>query len=204
MPSSQASRPASQLRISENGLKFIYTLEARRNVSNQLHWPRGSSGVTLGPGYDMKERTEAEITTDMLAIGVDITTAKKIAKGSGLEGPKAQQFVNDNENLVKLRDQQEMMLLKHIAPRYEAMVRRGITTDLLQHEFDALVSFAYNPGRKFSTVARLINQGKTAEAVRTIKKVIKSGGSVNKGLVNRREREVVLYLYNNYGKLRTA
>jgi GH24 family phage-related lysozyme (muramidase) len=204
MPPSLASRPASQLHISENGLKFIYTLEAFPGKSNRLHWPEGSSGVTLGPGYDMKERSETTIVTDMQAIGVDNTTAKKISKGSGLTGSKANQFAHDNLNLINLKVSQEMNLLKHVVPSYETMVRRGITVDLLQYEFDALVSFAYNPGREFNTVARHVNQGKVAEAVQTIKKVVKSGGNVNKGLINRREREVALYLYNNYGKLRQA
>lgn len=204
MPPSQASRPASLLRISERGLLFIYTSEAKRGASNHLHWPGGSSGVTLGPGYDMKERAEPEIITDMQAIGVDIVAAKKIAEGSGLVALKAKQFSDNNRNLVSLRDKQELALLKHIVPKYEAMVKRSITIDLLQHEFDALVSFAYNPGREFGNIARLINQGKTAEAVLTIKKVIKSGGSVNQGLVNRREREVALFLYSHYGSLRTV
>ncbi len=203
-PSSHASQPASQLHISENGIKFIYTLEAFPGKSNRLHWPEGSSGVTLGPGYDMKERSETAIIADMLAIGVDMATARKISKGSGLTASKAKQFAHDNVNLVVLKAGQEITLLKHVLPRYEVMVRRGITIDLLQHEFDALVSFAYNPGREFNTVARLINQGKAAEAVQTIKKVVKSAGSVNKGLVHRREREVALYLYNNYGRLRAA
>lgn len=204
MPPSQASRPASLLRISENGLLFIYTLESFPGKSNRLHWPGGSSGVTLGPGYDMKERTENTIIADMLANGVDIATAKNIAKGSKLVSSKASDFCKTNRGLVEFDPKQELKLLRHIVPQYEAIVKRNIAVDVLQHEFDALVSFAYNPGREFSTVARLINHGKTAAAVQTIKKVINSGGSVNKGLIDRREREVALYLYNNYGKLRSV
>ena len=205
MASNEASKPAAQMRISEKGLQFIYTLEAFPGLSNHVHWPGGSSGVTLGPGYDMKERSETTIIADMRAIGLDTAKAEKIAKGSGLVGPtKAQEFCKANRSLVNLGVKQEMVLLRHIVPQYEGMVKRGITTNLLQNEFDALVSFAYNPGREFKNVAGLINQGKVADAMHKIKQVIKTGGKVNNGLINRRGHEVTLYLYSNYGKLRSV
>jgi hypothetical protein len=40
---------AAALTISEQGLWFIFRREAQADVSNHLHWPGGSSGVTLGP-----------------------------------------------------------------------------------------------------------------------------------------------------------
>lgn len=202
MPVSQASRPTAQLHISKNGSLFIYTLEAQKNVSNFLHWPGGASGVTLGPGYDMKERTQTAILSGMLAIGVDNTTARKIAEGAGLQGAAAREFAKNNHPLVKLTPTQELQLLGNIVPKYEKIVRNALKVDLVQHEFDALVSFAYNPGGRFSTVARLINQGKVSDAMKTIKLANKSGGVVMAGLVKRREHEVALYLYNNYGTLR--
>jgi GH24 family phage-related lysozyme (muramidase) len=203
MPVGQSSRPASQLHISSKGSLFIYTLEAQKNVSNFLHWPGGASGVTLGPGYDMKERTQAAITADMVAVGVDLAIARKIAEGAGLVSATAKEFVKVNHSLVKLTSAQELQLLGHIVPKYEKIISDALTVDLLQHEFDALVSFAYNPGGRFGTVARLINQGKVADAMQTIKLANKSGGAVMQGLVKRREHEVALYLFNNYGKLRT-
>ncbi|OCG56623.1 hypothetical protein A9G36_02795 [Gilliamella sp. Choc6-1] len=45
----------NKLKTSQAGLNFIYLAEARKNVSNKLHWPGQGSGITLGPGYDMKE-----------------------------------------------------------------------------------------------------------------------------------------------------
>jgi len=191
------SRPASKLSISAEGLRFIYLIEAQKGVSNHLHWPKGASGVTLGPGYDMKERVSPSIVTDMIAIGIDSSSAQKIGEAAGKQGSDAQKFALENKNLVNLSQEQETKLLANIVPSYENIVRRNITVDLLQYEFDALVSFAYNPGGKFKNVAAQINQGNIVEAMKTIKSVVTSKGVVMKGLVNRREKEVSLYLYGH-------
>ncbi len=196
-PSTQsASSPASKLHISPEGLRFIYSHEARENISNHLHWPKDTaSGVTLGPGYDMKQRTPASIVTDMLAIGLDLATAKKIAEGAGKKGADADNFAKTNKELVNLTREQQMQLLAYIVPSYEKIVSKNITVDLVQHEFDALVSFAYNPGSAFSEVAHYINQGHIAQAMKTIKSVVTSKSAVIPGLVKRRNDEISLYLY---------
>ena len=151
----------------------------------------------------MKERTEISITNDMIACGIDSVTAKKIAKGKGLVDSAAIKFVNDNKTLVKLTPEQEKKLLLHIVPGYEKRVKSAMKVDLLQHQFDALVCFAYNSGGRFNTVTRNINQGKIADAMKAIKKANTSRGKVMSTLVTRREHEVSLYLYGDYGKLRT-
>lgn len=206
-PSFEFSRPASQFHISQKGLDFIYTHEAYPNISNRLHWPKGASGVTLGPGYDMKERSPATITADLTAIGVDLITAQKIATGSGLTKttvPTADEFARTNRTLVNLTLDQEKKLLHHIVPDYEKKVKNALNVDITQHEFDALVSFAYNPGNQFKALTDSINQGKVGLAMIAIRKANISGGEILQTLVKRREDEVALYLANNYGKLRTA
>lgn len=207
IPSFQSSRPASQYHISSKGFEFIYTHETQQDVSNKLHWPGGASGITLGPGYDMRERSPVTITGDMIAIGIDLAAAQKIAKGSGLKNttvPTAQQFARNNVNVVNLTPEQEKKLLRHIVQGYEKRVKNALKVDLMQHEFDALVSFAYNSGGRFKTVSDNINQGKVAIAMATIRAANKSGGAVLRTLVVRRDDEVALYLFNNYGKLRSA
>lgn len=201
------SRPASELTISEKGIAFIYTHEAAAGVSNVLHWPKGASGVTLGPGYDMKERSADTIVADMMAIGINRETAQKIAKGAGLSSatnPTAARFVKDNRALVKLKNNQEIDLLRHIVPAYERLVQKAIKVDILQHQFDALVCFAYNPGGRFKSTTDLINQGKIGDAMKKIREAVTSKGEIMPGLVKRREHEVALYLVSDYGKLRTA
>lgn len=192
------SRPASALWTSAQGLDFIYGHEALAGVSSRLHWPRGASGVTLGPGYDMKERSAASVVADMQAIGLAPAIAGQISKAAGLANQAAAEFAEHHRALVKLSRMQEVQLLRHVIPRYESLVKRMISIDLLQHEFDALVSFAYNPGGQFRTVAHHLNQGHVADAMKTIRSVVTSKGIVFRGLVRRRDHEVALYLYGHY------
>ncbi|MBI3561642.1 MAG: peptidoglycan-binding protein [Gammaproteobacteria bacterium] len=186
------------LRTSQRGLEFIYNHEAWAEHSNILHWPKGASGVTLGPGYDMKKRTSDEIKRDMLAIGLDSDTAQKIGQAAGLKGSKAEEFKDANKNLVKLTTEQEKQLLVLIVPAYEKIVQGAIVIPLTQNQFDALVCFAYNPGGEFNIVARYINHDKTGDGMTVIKNAVLSDGKVMKGLVNRRNDEIRLYLYGKY------
>jgi GH24 family phage-related lysozyme (muramidase) len=184
--------------LSEKGFEFIYKHEAWASVSNHLHWPGGASGVTLGPGYDMKERASAAIVSDMQNIGVPSNIAASISAGTGLTGSQARGFANNNHGIVNLTKEQEMELLRNIVPEYEKLVNRKVTIELQQHEFDALVCFAYNPGGRLNKVTNYINTGKIQDAMDEIKKVIISGGTVMPGLVTRRDHEVDLYVNGNY------
>ena len=82
-------------------------------VTNTLHFPGGKSGVTIGPGYDMKKRAEQEIYNDMITIGVSKEDAEIIKLGKGLMHEKAKKFVNDNK-IKPLTKFQKVMLFKLI------------------------------------------------------------------------------------------
>lgn len=193
------------LKTSKNGKLFIYREEAQPDVSNVLHWPTGDSGVTLGPGYDMKERTKEKIIADLKAIGISPEVAAKAAGAAGRKGEQAKEFVakfkKDNPGF-KINKKQEFALLEHVLPEYERKVRDAIHVELHQHQFDALVSYVYNVGSLTQT-ANYINRGEVRAALKKIQSVITSGGKVSKALVARRPREVALYLYGDYGKLPT-
>ncbi|MEI4418331.1 pesticin C-terminus-like muramidase, partial [Streptococcus agalactiae] len=70
-----------------------------------------ASGVTLGPGYDMKARSIESIKNTMIAIGLDSATADKISAAAGLHHQQAKDFAKENHNLVVLTDTQETELL---------------------------------------------------------------------------------------------
>ena len=142
---SESSRAPSATKTSLQGSGFIERHEEQKGVSNHLHWPGGASGVTLGPGYDMRDRSRAEIEQKLRDIGVDSSVVSRVAAGAGLRGEAAKRFAKDNRNLVDLTDGQQRRLLQVNLPSYEAIVRRGTHVYLTQNEFDALVSYAYNP-----------------------------------------------------------
>ncbi len=191
-------RPASVCSISVLGLRFTYSHEALAGVSNRLHWPRGASGVTLGPGYDMKERSAATIESDMLALGLESKVAQEISLAANLKNEEAQNFAKQNKFLVDLTRAQEVRLLSIIIEQYEKLVRNLISVEIYQHQYDALTSFAYNPGGRLRRVADHINGGRVAAAMQEMQRAVTSGGIVMRGLSMRRQHEVILYLYGHY------
>jgi hypothetical protein len=190
--------PVSLMKTSSQGLQFIFRHESLKGVSEHLHWPGGSSGVTLGPGYDMKERTRTQIAADMAAIGLSKATGDKVAGAARLTGSAAEDFADDNEDLVRLQDHQQTSLLSRVVPAYEAVVKRNITTELLQHQFDALVCFCYNPGGSFLPVAHALNGGKESHGMHIIKTRIVTGHQKSSGLLHRRIDEIQLFLHGAY------
>lgn len=113
-----------------------------------------------------------------------------------------------NGNSVKSGDtcteSQATNYLKHDIEIYVNAVNTYLDTDskyVNQNIFDALVSFSYNLGANIlnestgnNQIASLTNKGNYTEATRQMKLFNKAGGVVNQGLVNRREKEVELYL----------
>lgn len=191
--------------LSHMGLKFIYRQETLVGVTNHLHWPGGASGITLGPGYDMKARSSDQVAADMKAIGLPDATANIVAQAAGMavgvnhvDKDAMKKFVKDHKKDVDLSDEQQMGLLKHIAVHYEDMVRCAIRLPLARHEFDALVSYAYNPGGGWRHATRFINAGKVAESMQVIRSCNRSKGVVMKGLTLRRSDEVKLFLEGKY------
>ena len=79
---------------------------------------------------------------------------------------------------------------------FEAAVDVCIDVPLDQHEFDALVIFAFNIGvnafRK-STLRQVINRSEFAEVPRQLMRWNKAGGKVIAGLTNRRKAEIKLW-----------
>lgn len=89
--------------------------------------------------------------------------------------------------------------------RFEAGVLKAVKAPLKQHEFDALVSFHYNTGAiSTGTVDDKLNRGDRAGAMTTLTAYNKAGGSVLKGLVDRRARERALFERGEYGSRAVA
>ena len=83
-------------------------------------------------------------------------------------------------------------MLKHDVSKFEDCVERAITVPMKQHEFDALVSLAYNIGCSAfakSSVTRYLNRGDRRTAADRFLLWNKVKGRVVGGLVNRRKSE---------------
>jgi len=83
----------------------------------------------------------------------------------------------------------------------EGVVRLFIKVPLATHEFDALVSFAFNiGGRQFgtSTLRRVLNELDYEEAAVQLLRWTRGGGQVMKGLVRRRAAEKRMFEEGRY------
>lgn len=83
--------------------------------------------------------------------------------------------------------------------KFESAVNRLVTVDLVQHQFDALVSFVYNLGEgnfASSTLLKKVNAQQWQEAADQFPRWNRAGGQVLTGLTRRREAERQMFLGN--------
>lgn len=105
--------------------------------SRVLHVPTASSGLTIGRGYDMKEKTRAKIVADLTAAGVAPADAQKISGAAGLSGAAAKNFIAANglqnfsitqETQVKLFEisyAEEEAVVKRISEKPDCVAKYG-------------------------------------------------------------------------------
>ena len=88
-------------------------------------------------------------------------------------------------------------LTHHLNSSYEPSVKRYVTADVTQGEFDAMVSFVYNLGSgsfKNSTLLKKFNNGDHEGTAEEFKRWNKAGGKVLAGLTSRRNEEKKTFL----------
>jgi len=98
---------------------------------------------------------------------------------------------------MEITKEKAIELLKSDLRRFENTVNKSIKVTLKQHEFDALVSLAFNIGASAFTKSTLVKKINTGADITNIEEAWKSwrmgGGKVLPILVRRREREVKMY-----------
>lgn len=98
---------------------------------------------------------------------------------------------------MKITKEQSRELLKSDLSRFENIVNKSIKVSLNQHEFDALVSFAFNVGGGAFSKSALVNKINSSAPIREIeaqfRRWVYGGGKVLPVLQGRREREIKLY-----------
>lgn len=88
--------------------------------------------------------------------------------------------------------QAEEWFSEDVEARAAKWVRAYVSAPLLQHQFDALCHMAYNLSPKaFRTIAQAVNEGDDPENAAL--QFIRAGSNLERGLRNRRRREVALF-----------
>lgn len=102
--------------------------------------------------------------------------------------------------MVITEAQAEQLLRERLATEFEPGVRRALTTEPAQHEFDAMVSLAYNIGVEAfqgSTLVKTYNRGDKAGTADQFSRWKYAGGEVLLGLERRRAAERAMFLGAN-------
>jgi hypothetical protein len=106
--------------------------------SRVFHVPTASSGLTIGRGYDMKEKSKEKIAADLTAVGVSAADAQKISGAAGLAGQAARNFVAarglsafsiSQEAQVKLFEisyREEEAVVKRICAKPDCVAKFGV------------------------------------------------------------------------------
>ena len=95
-----------------------------------------------------------------------------------------------------ISQERALALLQTDAAKAAAEIARSVKVPLEQHQFDALVSFAFNVGNgafRESTLLRLLNEGRYDAVEAQLARWNKAGGKTLQGLVNRRAAEAKLF-----------
>lgn len=112
--------------------------------------------------------------------------------------------LNNNENISQLTySQAEELLLQDLKP-YEYILNYYNKTSLTQNQFDALISFSFNIGRRAFLTSRLfkyLQVKKFFQAANQFSRWIYCKGRILKGLVSRRQKEKELFVTELIKKL---
>lgn len=87
-------------------------------------------------------------------------------------------------------------LLKRDLAKFEGVVNEAVTTPIDQHQFDALVSFAFNCGPanlRSSTLLKMVNARNFVGAKAQFGRWNRAAGRVMTGLTRRRKAEAALF-----------
>jgi len=112
-------------------------------------------------------------------------------------------FINGDPVKYKngLTEEQVNDLLKKDLKRFEQNIMNKVSVKLLQHQFDALVSFSFNVGRgafNGSTLLKVLNKSDYNGIASQLGRWVYSRGQKVRGLINRRDNEKKMwngYLY---------
>jgi GH24 family phage-related lysozyme (muramidase)/murein DD-endopeptidase MepM/ murein hydrolase activator NlpD len=162
----------STLHFSQNGLNFLKGYEKEiKRDGKHVYFNDDYMFCTIGYGHLIAGKNSCE----------SITIPAKFMNG--------------------LTDAEADALLFQDVQRISNLVKSKVTVDLYQHEFDALVSLAYNTEASVgseSTLLRLLNTTDYDGAANEFKNWRIAAGVVSPGLVKRRAQEKEIFKNNTY------
>lgn len=178
-----------------------------RKKYQHFDWPGGSSGPTVGIGYDCGYCKPAEIRRDWTGILTEAQIAVLVS-ASGLTHGKAAAWVKAHKRDITITWEQAVrQLSEREIPKWEGRLAEAVPNVRLLPEdsYGALLSLAYNRGCSFAlagdryTEMRAIRAHMAAQSFALIPAEIRSmkrlwrGTDVGRGLCDRRDAESALF-----------
>ena len=107
-------------------------LKLSKDYSKKIHWPgnsslckKNNSGVTIGRGFDLGDRTEISTLMALKKAGIENKKAERISKGAGKKGCQAYDFVLKNRDSIEdITDIQQLRLFEIVYEELEKDVER--------------------------------------------------------------------------------
>ncbi|WP_404340869.1 hypothetical protein [Pseudoalteromonas mariniglutinosa] len=93
--------------------------------SRALHVPSPSSGLTLGRGYDMRDKSSSFISSQLVKAGLNLIDANRLAAAARLKGRAAESFIIQNDLLdFEISPQVQLALFRVAYAEKEQIVLR--------------------------------------------------------------------------------
>ncbi len=176
-------KEAFQLKVSDQLLNFIKSYESIHDGDK--------SKIGLQPKLDARDKDPIWTVGWGHALVVDGKFATKS------RFPTMEDILP--YNTVETIEQADALLAKDIV-KFENLVKANLKIKVNQHQFDALVSHAYNCGISNGLYTRVNNRAKDAIKWWWLNKYITSGGKKLNGLVHRRIDEYEIWEGVNYDR----
>jgi GH24 family phage-related lysozyme (muramidase) len=130
--------------LTENARNLIFKYEG---IDQPSDWPGGSSGITIGIGYDLGYESADDFTNDWqprLSTG-DFTTLTQVV---GLKGTTAQAKASSLKTIKIKTSDAEQVFLERSVPKYQKQTQQAFpgVDDLPADAQGALFSLVYNRG----------------------------------------------------------
>ena len=145
----QSSQRSILLMITEEDGSQNYYLKTESGFS----WPGGSSGPTVGCGYDCAYSTPDEIRKDWSAY-IDAARVEILVTAAGKAGAAGREFVLEHRHALTITwDECMRQFQGHELLKWEGIVRAHLpNTELLSGDsFGAVTSLTYNRGPSFDS-----------------------------------------------------
>ena len=198
------------LKVSQKGLDLIvkYEISSKNYYKKFLShpvWPGGSSGITIGIGYDLGYNTAGRIIKDWQG-KIDFGYLQKLLKIAGKKGKAAEQSFHGVKNIFIPLESAKKVFYESSLPRYAVKTRNTYpeVENLFPDAQAALLSLIYNRGAAMKgsrrnemaaikpLVPNMDYQGIAAQ-IKAMKRLWEGTGL--DGLLKRRDSEADLVLF---------